>query len=93
MMYPWERETILLYKFWFDKIDEPVMIEARSQVHALQLLGIFISRNYGFQNRLIVHETVTRPIEGFTTKIENGIKYVYVGLQHSVSGWFVDERK
>ncbi len=89
MEYPWERQTIRIYQFFFYGLPDPIIVEAIDKQTARGVVNSMLRSLRTYQNRRVINETVMLPITGVTTKKVNGVSYVWVG---EVADW-VEEKK
>lgn len=78
---------ILLYTFYFEGIALPLKIEAPNQSEARQILSLILLRMPEYAHSRIIDELVESPVTGVTTKLHNGVRYLYVGFDQSDTGW------
>lgn len=76
-----------LYKFYFKELSKPIEIEANSKSDALVTLERICSdekyAGAGYQMRRLVNESVTKLLDGISTKAIKGSIYVW----SDTNGW------
>jgi len=79
---------IRIYKYTLSE-GEPIEIEAENRAQARAMLNkVVYGRREFFQGVRLLGETVTKPLEGVTKKIDKGIEWVWVGFDVSpIDGW------
>ncbi len=90
-MLPFEKNTVLFYKYFFYGIDEPIIIEALNKDQADDLLEHQMRMFPQLQQLQLVDERVTTPISGVTEKQDSTGTYVWVGFDKAVTGWMNKE--
>jgi hypothetical protein len=84
---------IKFYCFYFENIDTPVTIEAQTKAQARhKFRSIRHTLPDQYITSRIVGESVKCPVFGVTSKKINGVNHVWVGTEHSPTGW-MDEKK
>lgn len=79
---------IKFYCFYYEGIEKPVMIEARSKAEARKTLkNIRNSLPEYYQASFVVGESVKSPVFGISEKTKNKVKYVWVGEKYAPDGW------
>ena len=79
---------IRIYKYTFSE-GEPIEIEAENRRQAgAMLYKVVNSRKDDYIGVRLTGETVIKPLEGVTKKIEKGVEWVWVGFEVSpIGGW------
>jgi hypothetical protein len=77
-----------LYKYIFDGIDKPVIIQARNRNQAREAMRKYVTQMPKiYQSSKVVGESVTVPAKGISKKSENNKNYIWVGESKSIDGW------
>lgn len=87
MEYPVEKEGIRFYNYYFDGVEKPISIEARSKTEARNILRSIKPKLSDRYNAPIVGETVVIPLRGVSEKVIKGVKYIWVGEDKTQGGW------
>lgn len=80
--YPVEKNILRFYKYKFFDSNEVITVEAFNRKQARLFLTQLVNNTPELQNLKVISETVTLPIYGETTKMINGVEYVWVS-----TGW------
>ena len=91
MNYPVEKHGIRFYNYYFDGVEKPITIEANTKQEARDIfrrLRDKLSDKYRLSK--VVGETIVIPLKGVSEKFVNGVRYVWVGLDKSKSGWLTE---
>jgi len=92
MDYPVEKHGIRFYNYYFDGVEKPITIEARTKTEARQVMKSIISKlSDKYTESRIVGETVTIPLRGVSEKFIKGIRYVWVGEDKAHGGWLSED--
>ena len=88
MKFSFDKPTIRLYRYYFLGIAKPIIIQAHDKVEARAT----IDRIWGqlakeYQQSKIIGETVSVPVFGVSTRVENDKTYLWVGKEYSKNGW------
>jgi|LakMenE01Jun11ns_1017448.scaffolds.fasta_scaffold8791548_1 hypothetical protein len=85
--YPVEKHIIRFYKYRFNGLDKPLIIEAYNKLEARQKLLIIMEKIEPLRNLRVVDESISLPIFGRTYKKIKSVVNVWVGNNISSSGW------
>jgi hypothetical protein len=90
----WKKiDKIKFYCFYYNGVPVPVVIEARNKNEARsKLRAIRNTLPEYYVKSHVVGETVKSPVFGVSNKTIDGIKYIWVGEEHTKDGW-IDEKK
>lgn len=93
MKYPITNDNkFKLYKYIFEGIDKPVIIQARNRNQAREAIRRYVAQLAPqYQNFKIVGESVTVPAKGVSKKSENNKNYIWVGESKSKDGWMEEK--
>jgi hypothetical protein len=81
-----------LYKYIFDGIDKPVIIQARNRNQAREAIRRYVANlATQYQSFKIVGESVSVPAKGVSKKSENNKNYIWVGESKSKDGWMEEK--
>lgn len=90
----WQKiNKIKFYCFYYEGIETPIIIEAKTKAqarHKLRSIRHTLPDKY-IASR-VVGESVKCPVFGVSTKKIKGINHVWVGIEHTPTGW-MDEKK
>ncbi len=89
---PDEENAFKFYSFLFADIEKPVMIGARNNVIARELLKDALTKmgpEYGFSK--VIGETVTDPVEGVSNLVIDGVNNLWCGFKKSATGWMPEK--
>lgn len=79
-----------LYNFYFEKVASPIQIQAQNKIVArMKLASIPLSEKY--QGKSVIGESVTALTFGVNSRMEKGVKLVWVGIEHSKGGWMEEK--
>ena len=88
MDYPVEKHGVRFYNYYFHGVEKPITIEANNKQEARELMKKIITQlSDKYRESKIVGETVTIPLLGVSEKTVKGVKYIWVGMTKSKSGW------
>lgn len=90
----WQKiNKIKFYCFYYEGVSLPVIIEAVNKAQAREKLrSIRHTLPDQYITSRVIGESVKSPVFGVSTKVINGVKHIWVGMEYSKSGW-VDEKK
>lgn len=89
--YPVEKQGIRFYNYYFQNIEKPIIIEAKTKYEARRILQNIVHRlSDQYKNAKIVGESVTMPLRGVSEKVVKGVKYIWVGEDKSDTGWLTE---
>jgi len=92
MHYPVEKHGIRFYNYYFYGVEKPISIEAMNKQEARVIMQDIVSRlSDKYKESKIVGETITIPLKGVSEKVVKGVKYIWVGLDKSRSGWLTEQ--
>ena len=81
-----------LYKYYFQNIEKPIVMECRNRKEADSMLIAFNQKiGYKFTISDIIDVRVESLVVGKSSKIKNKIKHIWVGKNHSETGWITQE--
>ncbi len=89
---PDEESQFKFYYFLFANIEKPVMIGARNDIIARELLKDALTKmgpEYGFSK--VISQTVTNPVEGVSDLVIDGVKHLWCGFKKSATGWMPEQ--
>ena len=93
MDYPVEKHGIRFYNYYFFEVEKPLTIEATCKEDAREIMkSITPKLSDKYRESKIIGETVVIPLRGVSEKVVKGIKYIWVGLDKSQSGWLPEEQ-
>ena len=84
--YPVEKHGIRFYKYKFEGVKKPIIIEAFNKLEARRKLFLALDQFPNLRDVKIIDESVSLPLFGITTKNIEGIENVWVG-SITFSGW------
>mgnify|MGYP000885618247 FL=1 len=85
-MLPFEKNTIRIYEFYFERIPKPIPIVAETKAIACEHLAKELEIR-GIKNYNWIDLKVITPITGVTENEANGVVYVWAGFENSKDGW------
>jgi hypothetical protein len=76
------------YKYFFQGIDKPIIMEAEDRYIAYEMLKQLSFKSQTKIDMLKLEDMrVETPLIGISTKKRNGIDYTWVGKQYTSDGW------
>jgi hypothetical protein len=87
MQLPFEKNIIRFYKYYFEGIEKPLIIEAKNKDDSWQFLVSEINKRPYLHDINLINQTITTPIFGVTKKEEKGVEYIWCGFENSDTGW------
>lgn len=88
---PFDKDTVRFYSFYFEGIEKPMVIESKSKADALIWITQQLQLHPHIQGVRLINMKVKTPIYGVTNKEENGYIYIWAGLDHSQTGWLIED--
>jgi len=89
-----DEETIFkFYKFEFEGIEQPVVIEAYNNEQARALLKDalrLMPQEYGLSK--VIDERVVTPVEGVSQRRGDGLVYIWAGKHRTPTGWMEEKQ-
>ena len=80
--------SIKLYKYYFNQLDKPLVMEAESRQMADSMLISLNQRVGGVMHIKDLYDLrVESLIVGTSSKIKNKKKHIWVGVNHTIDGW------
>lgn len=77
------QNSVNFYKFFFNGVDKPIIIEAMNKDEAVG----FLTLRPDYVPAPVVNLYVFKPLFGITEKVEDGVTFVWCGFQNSFNGW------
>lgn len=92
MDYKVEKDGIRFYNYYFEGVEKPIVIEARTKQEAREIMKN-IRPKFSDKYRLskVIGETVVIPLVGISEKVVKGVKYIWVGENRTHGGWLTEE--
>jgi hypothetical protein len=92
MEYPKQANGIRFYKYYFHGIDSPITIEARNKEEARLILKSVVEKlPPKYKQSKVIGETIVIPLKCVSSKVVNGVKYIWVGEDKAHGGWLSEE--
>lgn len=83
---------IRLYKYYFNQLEKPIVMEAESRSMADEML---IALNQRIGNKMDIKDLIDLRVEslvvGESSKIKNKKKHIWVGKDHTKDGWMLED--
>lgn len=89
---PFEKKTLRFYNFYFEGIDKPLIIEARSKKEAMTYVATELQRRPHLKGVQIRNMKVKTPIFGITSKEQADEVLIWVGFDYTESGWTTEDQ-
>lgn len=77
--YPVEKNILRFYKYKFSGYSEVITVEAYNRDEARMLLRQYVSNTPELHGVKVISESLSLPIFAETTRVVDGLEYVWVG--------------
>lgn len=83
-------DTIRVYIFWYEGLEQPVKIEARSRYLAkMKLQDLLPKLPEAYRYTPIINETIESLVSGSSHRMINGVNHVW----NANKGWVISKKK
>jgi hypothetical protein len=81
-------EKTKFYKYYFRELDKPLTMEAEDKQTADKMLvQLSIKSKVRMRTADLIDVRIETPLFGITTKMRNGVEWVWVGKDKTSDGW------
>lgn len=92
MDYKVEKHGIRFYNYYFDGIEKPLTIEAKTKEEAREIMkSIRPKLSDKYRQSKVIGETIVIPLVGVSDKVVKGVRYIWVGENRTHGGWLSEE--
>jgi len=92
MDYQVEKHGIRFYNYYFDGLEKPLTIEAKTKEEAREIMkSIRPKLSDKYRESKVIGETIVIPLVGVSDKVVKGVRFIWVGERKVNGGWLSEE--